>query len=117
MRKSTILGLSISSLVAVLGITHPAEGNPQCGIASYYTQGMVTASGERFNTRALTAAHPWLPFGTRVRVVDQATNRSVTVRINDRGPHVRGRIIDLTSVGMNAIASIRSGTRRVCLHW
>lgn len=117
MSKLPCFGFLIASSLALLGITYAAEGSPQCGIASYYNHGTVTANGERFNARALTAAHPWLPFGTRVRVVDQATNRSVTVRINDRGPHVRGRIIDLTLVGMNAIASRRSGLRRVCLHW
>ena len=65
------------------------------GIASVYTDHR-TASGERFSSRALTAAHRTLPFGTRVAVTSPRTGRSVVVRINDRGPFVRGRIIDLS---------------------
>lgn len=65
------------------------------GIASVYTDHR-TASGERFSARALTAAHRTLPFGTRVRVTSVRTGRSAIVRINDRGPFIRGRIIDLS---------------------
>src|ERR671938_1045916 len=70
----------------------------QRGAASWYGPGFHgrrTASGESFNANALTAAHRSLPFGTRVRVVNQRTGRSVVVRINDRGPYVGGRVIDL----------------------
>jgi rare lipoprotein A len=62
-----------------------------------------TASGERVSSGALTAAHRSLPFGTMVRVTNTRTNRSVVVRINDRGPFVRGRVIDLTPAGARAI--------------
>jgi len=71
----------------------------QTGYASFYGhewQGRQTANGERLDLSAMTAAHKTLPFGTRVRVTLLATGRSVVVRINDRGPFVRGRIIDLT---------------------
>src|SRR5258706_9215605 len=61
------------------------------GLASFYTEGTQTASGERFDTNELTAAHRTLPFGTRLRVTNVATGRSVTVRVNDRGPFVPGR--------------------------
>ena len=64
------------------------------GIASFYTEGTKTASGEKFNTHELTAAHPTLPFGTRLRVTNVASGQSVTVRVNDRGPYVRGRVVD-----------------------
>jgi rare lipoprotein A len=67
----------------------------QRGIASVYSGGH-TANGERASPARLTAAHRWLPFGTLVRVTSRATGRSVVVRINDRGPYVRGRVIDLT---------------------
>ncbi len=66
------------------------------GEASYYWQDQMTATGERFNKRAMTAAHKTLPFGTRVRVTRADTGRSVIVRINDRGPYKPGRIIDLS---------------------
>ncbi len=66
------------------------------GVASYYWQDQMTATGERFNKRAMTAAHKTLPFGTRVRVTRADTGRSVVVRINDRGPFKPGRIIDLS---------------------
>ena len=62
-----------------------------------------TASGERVSSGALTAAHRSLPFGTMVRVTNTRTNKSVVVRINDRGPFVRGRVIDLTPAGARAI--------------
>ncbi|MEL6375403.1 MAG: septal ring lytic transglycosylase RlpA family protein [Pseudomonadota bacterium] len=68
----------------------------QNGLASYYWKPQPTASGERFNPNALTAAHRTLPFGTRVRVTNKRNGRSVVVRINDRGPFIRGRIIDLS---------------------
>ena len=70
-------------------------GKCEHGIASVYSDHR-TASGERFSSRALTAAHRTLPFGTRVVVTSPRTGRSVVVRINDRGPFVRGRIIDLS---------------------
>src|SRR5581483_3150485 len=63
------------------------------GIASFYTEGTETASGEKFNTHELTAAHPSLPFGTKLRVTNVSTGRSVTVRVNDRGPYVAGRVV------------------------
>ena len=65
--------------------------------------GRKTASGERMNPGAMTAAHRTLPFGTRVSVVNQRTGKQVIVRISDRGPFVRGRIIDLTPAGARAI--------------
>ena len=78
--------------------------NAQSGIASVYAyRGGKTASGERVSPSALTAAHRTLPFGTRVRVTNRRNGRSVVVRINDRGPFVRGRVIDLTPAGARAL--------------
>lgn len=73
------------------------------GNASWYASGSRTASGEHFNPNGLTAAHRSLPFGTRVRVTNNATGRSVVVRINDRGPFVGGRQIDLARGAARAI--------------
>ena len=82
----------------------------QSGVASIYGYG-PTASGERFSRGAMTAAHRSLPFGTRVKVTHRKTGRTVVVRVNDRGPFVRGRIIDLTPAAARAIGF--SGLARV----
>lgn len=88
------------------------SGFSQSGQASFYGarhHGNQTASGERFNQRAMTAAHRSLPFGTRVRVTNLDNGKRVTVRINDRGPFVRGRIIDLSQGAFGRIADTRQG--------
>jgi rare lipoprotein A len=85
------------------------------GMASFYGRGLHgrrTASGERFDRKALTAAHRTLPFGTLVEVENLNTGRSVVVRINDRGPFTRGRIIDLSeaaggAIGLRGVAPVR----------
>ena len=91
----------ISTLVASV-IAMPMTASAQSGIASVYSGGR-TASGERMSASGLTAAHRSLPFGTMVRVTNDSTGRSVVVRINDRGPFVRGRVIDLTPAAAHAI--------------
>lgn len=73
------------------------------GKASFYWQDQKTANGERFNKNDLTAAHRSLPFGTLVRVTRVKTGKSVVVRINDRGPFIRGRIIDLSQKAAQSI--------------
>ena len=76
----------------------------ESGIASIYAYSSTkTANGERANPNGLTAAHRKLAFGTHVRVTHQRNGRSVTVRINDRGPFIRGRVIDLTPAGARAL--------------
>ena len=88
----------------------------QRGAASFYRHGRRTASGEPFNPNAMTAAHPSLPFGTRVRVVYEHTGQSVVVRINDRGPHGRGRIIDLAYAPARALGITGLGVGAVALY-
>jgi rare lipoprotein A len=88
-------------LASTIGFTLSASA--QSGIASVYSEGSRTASGERLSPGALTAAHRSLPFGTMVRVTNNHTGRSVVVRINDRGPFVRGRIIDLSPAAARAL--------------
>jgi rare lipoprotein A len=85
------------------------------GIASYYWQEQTTASGERFDRAALTAAHRTLPFGTRVRVINLANGRAVVVRINDRGPFKPGRVIDVSEAAAVALAMTGQGLARVRL--
>ena len=83
------------------------------GKASYYWQPQMTASGTRFNPDAMTAAHKTLPFGTKVRVTHARTGRSVVVTINDRGPYVAGRGIDLSRAAAGAIAMQGEGVAPV----
>ena len=90
-----------STFVASL-IIAPIAASAQSGIASVYAGGR-TASGEHVSATGLTAAHRTLPFGTLVRVTCQHTGRSVVVRINDRGPFVRGRVIDVTPAAARAL--------------
>jgi rare lipoprotein A len=94
------------SLIAAALLCVASSTHAQDGVASWYGPGFHgrrTASGERFNTHALTAAHKTLPFGTCVRVTNKNTGRSVVVRVNDRGPFVAGRVIDLSRAAANAI--------------
>jgi rare lipoprotein A len=86
----------------------PAEA--QTGIASYYKSGRLTANGERFNPNGFTAAHRFLKFGTLVRVTNLKTGRSIVVRINDRGPFVGNRIIDLSYTAAHKLQMTRAGT-------
>ncbi|MCM5704418.1 septal ring lytic transglycosylase RlpA family protein [Larsenimonas salina] len=93
-------------------------GSVERGEASYYAErynGRTTASGERLDTAALTAAHRRLPFGTRVEVTNLDTDQSVEVRINDRGPFTRGRIIDLTPAAARRIGLTESGVAPVAV--
>jgi rare lipoprotein A len=93
--------------------TYSYSGGGSTGIASYYSQGTRTASGARFNPSGLTAAHRTLPFGTRVRVTNLSNGRSVTVTINDRGPFIKGRVIDLSRGAASVIGMTGSGIARV----
>ncbi|MEV4753866.1 septal ring lytic transglycosylase RlpA family protein [Micromonospora sp. NPDC049559] len=83
-----------------------------CG-ASFYDEGQMTANGETFDPDALTAAHKTLPFNTRVRVTNPANGKSVVVRINDRGPYVDGRCLDLSRAAFQAIAPLSQGEATV----
>ncbi len=88
------------------------------GVASYYADdfnGKKTSNGETYDMHAFTAAHRTFPFGTRVRVTNLANNKSVVVRINDRGPFKEGRIIDLSLGAARALEVIATGTTRVRL--
>ena len=106
----------VSSILAFSGAAgaHAArKSNSHSGIASFYSYtGHRTANGERLQPGSLTAAHKTLPFGTKVRVTNTRNGHSVVVRINDRGPFIRGRVIDLTragarAIGMSGLAPVR----------
>lgn len=89
-----------------------ASGHSESGQASYYGNefhGRKTANGERFDQGQLTAAHRTLPFGTRVKVTNTQNGKSVIVRVNDRGPFVKGRVIDLSISAFKSLASLNAG--------
>jgi rare lipoprotein A len=89
------------------------RGDAKVGMASFYTEGSRTASGERLNPAELTAAHPSLPFGTRVRVTSIDTGRSVIVRVNDRGPFVKGRALDVSYSAAKQLDMTQRGVAKV----
>lgn len=94
----------------------PGPGRAEEGLASYYSgrfHGRRTASGARFDMHALTCAHPSAPFGTRLRVTDVESGRSVVVTVNDRGPFARGRVVDLSLAAAQALGMVERGVARV----
>lgn len=93
----------------------PSSAHELSGKASFYWQGHKTANGERFHPGGLTAAHRTLPFGTRVRVTNLRNGRSVLVRINDRGPFIKGRNIDLSRGAATVIGMLNQGVAPVRL--
>ena len=107
--KIVAVGLIGGALMMSLNLAH-AE---QVGHASWYALHSRTASGEMMNPSALTAAHRSLPFGTKVLVENLSNGRSVVVRINDRGPFIKGRIIDVSKAAASSLGMIGSGTARV----
>ena len=102
MAGNSLTKIVVLSALVVSTIAMPTIASAQTGIASVYSEG-PTATGERVVASGMTAAHRTLPFGTMVRVTNTSNGRSVVVRINDRGPFVKGRIIDLTPGAAHAI--------------
>lgn len=118
MKLSTIFlaGLLASATISCASTTPtPAQAAERCGSASWYAlHGNKTASGERMNKNAATAAHRSLKFGTKLKVTNQRNGRSVVVRINDRGPFIGGRVLDLSKGSANQIGIVQTGVGRVC---
>jgi peptidoglycan lytic transglycosylase len=111
-----VLAVGASGCAATYAGTRPREA--QVGVASYYGNGHDghrTASGERFDMSEMTAAHRTLPFGTRVRVTNLANGRRAVVRINDRGPFKRKRIIDVSLAAARELGMVGRGTAKVRL--
>ena len=94
MAGNSLTKLVLASTLVISTIAMPVAASAQTGIASIYSGGL-TANGETARASGLTAAHRTLPFGTMVRITNQRSGRSVVVRINDRGPFIRGRVIDV----------------------
>jgi rare lipoprotein A len=115
MTKPALAGLLATCVMMSAGVENAAA---QCGKASWYGPGFNgrhTANGERFNMGGMTAAHKSLPFGTKLLVTNKRNGRSVIVRVNDRGPFVRGRMLDLSKGAAVQIGMIQSGHGSVCI--
>ena len=117
MKKPNRTALAAVTIAAGLmaGASTASSAAAQCGRASWYALHSRTASGERMNPSALTAAHRTLPFGTKLRVTNKNNGRSVVVRINDRGPKLSSRIIDLSPAAAKKLGMTRKGLMRVRL--
>ncbi|MEJ8572184.1 septal ring lytic transglycosylase RlpA family protein [Microbaculum marinum] len=102
--------VAAASLFALFPLESHAS---ECGRASWYAMTSRTASGERANPNAFHAAHRTLPFGTRIRVENLGNGRSVEVRVNDRGPFVRGRVVDVSKAAAAQLGFISAGTAAV----
>lgn len=118
--KTTLLAFAAVATMFTAGTepafakTNTADKPGRCGGASWYALSSKTASGERMNASYLTAAHRNLRFGTRVQVTNKRNGKSVVVRINDRGPFIRGRVLDLSKAAASNIGMVSSGTASVC---
>lgn len=97
-----------------------SEGGKETGLASYYSEsynGKKTANGEIYNSSKMTAAHKKLPFGTKVKVTNLSNGKTVKVRINDRGPFIEGRIIDLTRAAADKLGMLTKGITKVTIKY
>ncbi len=113
MKAFTFAAVAIAALTAPVAIDGAAHAQSWTGKASFYSHGTRTASGARYDPGAMTAAHKTLPFGSRLRVTNLANQRSVLVTVNDRGPFVGGRILDLSAGAADVIGMRQSGVAQV----
>jgi rare lipoprotein A len=117
------LSLFLFILIAALSSCHRkaySGSGSETGLASYYAEsynGRKTANGETYSSAQLTAAHKKLPFGTRVKVTNLSNGKTVKVRINDRGPFVQGRIIDLTRKAARKLDMVTAGVVQVKIRY
>lgn len=122
MKKSAAFTAIIFAAISATAIPFVISATPadaakadQCGRASWYALYSRTASGEMMNPSKMTAAHKSLPFGTKLKVTNKKNGKSVVVRINDRGPFIKGRIVDLSKAAARQIGMIKSGHVPVCI--
>ena len=115
--KTLISNATITALSATLVLFAPVDAfsaSAGCGGASWYALYSKTASGERMNPSKLTAAHRSMAFGTKLKVTNKHNGKSVIVRINDRGPFIRGRVLDLSKAAAQDIGLLQAGAAKVC---
>jgi len=105
---------AISATLVLFAPVHAFSASAGCGGASWYALNSKTASGERMNPSRLTAAHRSMAFGTKLKVTNKHNGKSVIVRINDRGPFIRGRVLDLSKAAAQNIGMVHAGAAKVC---
>ena len=120
MRRNIVTTALATVAIAAAAVSFaPASAEAkQCGKASWYGPGFhgrTTANGEKYNQNAMTAAHKGLRFGSKVRVTNQRNGKSVTLRINDRGPFIKGRIIDVSKAAAGQLGMRNAGVAPVCV--
>lgn len=119
MTARTLRTAAIATAIALGGLSAPSIAlAKQCGSASWYGPGFhgrTTANGEKFNQNAMTAAHKRLPFGAKIRVTNQINGKSLTLRVNDRGPFAKGRILDASAAAAKKLGFKRRGHAPVCV--
>ena len=114
MKNLLVLALFLTG-VTILIFGNTAQAASSCGKASWYALTSQTASGEQMNPQAMTAAHRSYKFGSKIRVINERNGKSVIVRINDRGPFIKGRIIDVSKAAAHRLGFVRSGHTSVCI--
>ena len=112
-RTAYAAGTMLAAGVIVLATAGMASA--QCGRASWYALYSKTASGERMNPSAMTAAHRSLPFGTKIAVTNKNNGKTVVVRVNDRGPFIKGRVLDLSKAAAQKLGFVGAGHAPVCM--
>lgn len=109
------LALTTAALVISAFTMNTAEAAASnCGRASWYALTSKTASGERMNPAGMTAAHRTLPLGSKIKVTNQSNGKSLIVRINDRGPFIKGRVLDLSKGAAQQLGFVGAGHTKVC---
>jgi len=110
--------LLVTALVAgaiLFSVSRFAGAAPNCGDASWYALNSMTASGEQMDPTAMTAAHREYRFGTKLRVTNKRNGKSVIVRVNDRGPFTKGRILDVSKAAAGKLGFVNAGEAKVCI--
>nr|WP_250157482.1 septal ring lytic transglycosylase RlpA family protein [Tianweitania aestuarii] len=102
-------------MMLATGLCLPSFAYAQCGGASWYALTSKTASGERMDASKMTAAHRSLPFGTKIKVTNRSNGKEVVVRINDRGPFIKGRMLDLSKAAAGKLGFIGKGHTKICI--
>lgn len=115
MIKRTTAARAVALAVVFVVAACAVPASAQCGGASWYALYSQTASGEQMDPSELTAAHRSLPFGTKLKVTNQKNGKTVVVRINDRGPFVKGRVIDLSKAAARQLGFVSSGVTKICM--
>lgn len=115
MSKSMLSAAGVALAASAFLCANVGFASAQCGRASWYALYSKTASGERMNPSAMTAAHRSLPFGTKVAVTNKSNGKTVVVRINDRGPFIKGRVIDVSKAAASKLGFLSSGHTAVCM--